>query len=242
MRPQFIAPADPGKHNADMEATIARVRASSSWKKLDTIMLIPTGDMVPVKCVMSWMNLYGAPNNQLYRMAAVGMEVGAAYSQAIEAILANPDLSKFKYILTLEHDNSPPPDGLVKLLMRMEAHPEYDCIGGAYFTKGESGCFQGWGDPRDPVQNFRPQIPKPGELVEVVGTGMGFNLFRLDMFKDPDLRRPWFQTQTVGGCATQDLFFWSDARRHGYRCAIDCDVLVGHWDQEGKFGPPETMW
>ena len=45
-------------------------------------------------------------------MFAVGMEVGEAYSQAIEAILAHPDLSKFKYILTMEHDNIPPPDGL----------------------------------------------------------------------------------------------------------------------------------
>jgi hypothetical protein len=230
MRPQFIAPADPGKHNADMEASIARIRDSAAWRRLDTIMLIPSAETVAVKVVMSWLNLYMAPNNQLYRMATVNTEVGAAYSLAIETILAHEQLSKFKYILTMETDNIPPPDGLIKLLGHMENHPEYDCIGGLYWTKFEGGVPQIWGDPRDTVNNFRPQIPRPGELQECCGTGQGFNLFRLDMFKDPDLRRPWFQTQTEGGVATQDLFFWGDARRHGYRCAIANDVLVGHYD------------
>lgn len=241
MKPQFVAP-DYGKHNADLEASITRVRGSAAWKKLDTIMLIPAGATVPVKCVMSWMNLYMPPNNQLYRMAAVGMEVGEAYSQAIEAILAHPDLSKFKYILTLEHDNLVPADGLVKLLAQMEAHPEYDCIGGLYWLKGEGGHAQIWGDPRDPTNNFRPQVPRPNELQECCGTGQGFNLFRLDMFRDPDLRRPWFKTQTEGGVSTQDLYFWSDARKHGYRCAIDTSIHVGHYDLEGKFGPPDMVW
>lgn len=241
MKPQFIAP-DYGKHNADLEATIARVKDSSAWKKLDTIILTPASGTIPTKVVASWLNLYSPPNNSIYRLFAVGMEVGEAYSQAIEAILAHPQLSQFKYILTIEHDNIPPPDGLVKLLERMEAHPEYDCIGGLYWTKGEGGVAQIWGDPRDPVINFRPQNPVPGQLVECCGTGMGFNLWRLDMFRDGDLRRPWFKTQTEGGAATQDLYFWADARRNGYRCAVDCNVLVGHYDLEGKFGPADMVW
>lgn len=244
MKPQFIAPSDPGKHNSDMEATIARVRAAGSWRKLDTIILVPAAGTIPTKVVASWLNMYSPPNNQIYRMFAVGLEVGEAYSQAIEAILAHPDLSKFKYLLTLEHDNIPPPDGLIKLQERMES-PEgkdFDCVGAAYWTKGPGGCLQAWGDPRDPVNNFRPMIPVPGQLVECCGTGMGMNLWRLDMFKDGDLRRPWFKTQTEGGVATQDLAFWSDARRHGYRCAVDCAVLCGHYDYEGKFGPADTVW
>jgi len=123
-----------------------------------------------------------------------------------------------------------------------EAHPEYACIGGLYFTKGPGGVAQIWGDPRDPVNNFRPQPPRPGELVECCGTGMGFNLWRLDMFRDPDLRKPWFKTQTEGGVATQDLYFWADARKQGYRCGVDCSIQVGHYDYEGKFGPPDTTW
>ena len=137
---------------------------------------------------------------------------------------------------------SPSPAALLKLIARMEKHPEYSCIGGLYWTKGYGGVPQIWGDPRDPVLNFRPQPPVPGQLVECCGTGMGFNLWRLDMFRDPDLRKPWFKTQTEGGVATQDLYFWSDARRHGYRCAVDCSVQVGHYDYAGVFGPADTVW
>jgi hypothetical protein len=102
----------------------------------------------------------------------------------------------------------------------MEAHPEYACIGGLYWTKGEGGVPQIWGDPKDPMMNFRPQVPRPNELVECCGTGMGFNLFRLDMFKDQKLRKPWFKTQTEGGVATQDLYAWSDFRKNGYRWQV----------------------
>jgi hypothetical protein len=68
--------------------------------------------------------------------------------------------------------------------------------------------------------------------VECYGTGMGFNLWRTDMFRDPKLRRPWFRTLASAeeGIGTQDLYFWGDARKYGYRAAVDCSVLVGHFD------------
>ena len=120
---------------------------------------------------------------------------------------------------------------LIKLIERMEANKKFDCIGGLYFTKGYGGVPQIWGDPKDPVLNFRPQMPDPnGGLVECNGTGMGFNLWRMKLFKDKKLRRPWFVTQTKGGLSTQDLYAWTDFRKYGYRCAIDCSVKVGHYD------------
>lgn len=242
MTPQILAP-DYGQHNAMLDAAIKRLDYSGCYKDMSTIVLVPAFGSVPTKCVASWMNLFGAPNQKLFRIWALGMEVGEAFSQSIENILAHPELAKFKYLLTLEHDNTPPPDGLVKLLAQMEAHPEYACIGGLYWTKGPDGVPQIWGDPNDPIINFRPQRPVPGQLVECCGTGMGFNLWRLDLFKDERLRRPWFRTQAdANGVGTQDLYFWGDARKYGYRCAIDCDVLVGHYDLDGKFGPPDTTW
>jgi len=159
------------------------------------------------------------------------MEVGEAYSQAIEQILGHPDLKEWEFILTLEHDNMPPQDGLLKLIEDMEEHPELSCIGGLYWTKGEGGQPQIWGDPKDPVVNYRPQPPVPGQILECCGTGMGFTLWRLSMFKDKQLRKPWFKTIAgIQGVGTQDLYAWSDFRKYGYRCAIDCRVLVGHFD------------
>ena len=228
MKPQLI---EAGRHNADLQKSTARIIEGGSWKKQRTVMLIPAGASIPTKVYLSHCALVFPPNQAAHRMAAIGMEVGEAYSNAIEQILAQPELSKWEYLLTVEHDNAPPVDGLVKLIARMEAHPEFACIGGLYWTKGEGGVPQIWGDPKDPQINFRPQAPVAGQLVECVGTGMGFNLWRLKMFRDDRLRKPWFKTVAdKTGVGTQDLHFWADARKYGYRCAVDCDVLVGHYD------------
>lgn len=239
MKPQLI---EAGRHNIDLAKSTSRILEGGSWKKQRTVMLIPAGATIPTKVYLSHCALVFPPNQAAHRMAAIGMEVGEAFSNAIEEIINHPELGQWEYLLTIEHDNTPPVDGLVKLIKRMEEHPEFACIGGLYWTKGEGGVPQIWGDPKDGL-NFRPQPPVPGQLVECVGTGMGFNLWRLKMFKDERLRRPWFKTVAgKDGVGTQDLHFWGDARKYGYRCAIDCDVLVGHYDMEGKFGPPDTTW
>jgi len=246
MKPQFVMADFGGKHNAEPEKTTARLLKGSSWKKQRIIVILPAAEKVSAKCMLSWWNLAFPPNNGVVKILAQGMEVGDAYSTAIENILANDELKKWEYILTVEHDNAPPSHGVVKLVDEMELHPEYACIGGLYFTKGEGGCAQIWGDISDPVLNYRPQPPDPkGGLVECYGTGMGFNLWRLKMFTDKRLAKPWFKTHTGidnKGVGTQDLAFWSEARKYGYRCAIDCSVKVGHHALDGQFGEPDTMW
>lgn len=238
MTTQLIIQDFAGYHNNE-PGTGARLIKGSSWKKQRVIVIIPAGAMIPAKVYLSHLNLGFPPNNGSMRILAQGQEVGEAYTNAIEGILAHPDLSQWEYILTLEHDNCPPGDGLIRLLEQMEAHPEYSCIGGLYFTKGHGGVAQIWGDPNDPIVNFRPLAPDPnGGLVECCGTGMGFNLWRLSMFKDARLRKPWFKTIAgKEGFATQDLYAWADFRKHGYRCAIDCSIKVGHYSHEDDF-----MW
>jgi hypothetical protein len=220
-----------GRHNADLTASTSRIIQGKSWKKTRVMVILPSSNLIPAKVALSHWSLMFPPNQNVHRFLALGSEVGEAYSNTIAGILGHPELSQWEYILTIEHDNIPPQDGLLKLIKRMEEHPEISCIGGLYWTKGESGVPQLWGDPRDPQLNYRPQVPVPGQLVEVCGTGMGFNLWRTSMFKDEKLRRPWFKTIADStGVGTQDLYFWSDARKYGYRCAVDCDVLVGHYD------------
>ena len=238
MKPELVIQDFGGRHNADPEQTRARLIKGASWKKQRIICIIPAGESIPAKVALSHWNLAFPPNNGVVRILAQGMEVGEAYSAAIESILAHPDLSQWEYVLTIEWDNAPPSDGVISLVTQMEAHPEYACIGGLYFTKGHNGVAQCWGDPTDPVINFRPQVPIPGQLIEVVGSGMGFNLWRLKMFHDKRLRRPWFKTIAgKEGCSTQDLYGWSDFRKYGYRCAIDCAVPVGHYDMA-----QDIMW
>jgi len=245
LKPQIIVP-DTGRHNEDLTKTLSRLEASGSYKDMSAVLMIPAFGTVPTKVVASWWNSYFPPNQVVHKLFAVGMEVGEAFSQTIEHILAHPQLGTCKYLLTVEHDNIGPPDGFVRLLSTIEANPHLACVGGLYFTKGEGGVPQIWGDPKDPQLNYRPQPPDAnGGLVECCGTGMGYNVWRLDLFRDERLRRPWFKTTNGSeglGCQTQDLYFWADARKFGYRCAIDCSVKVGHYDYEGKFGPADFTW
>jgi hypothetical protein len=232
MKPQLVITDMAGAHNADVDQTRSRLIKGGTWKKQRIIVILPAADSIPAKVALCHWNIAFPPNNGVVKILAQGMEVGDAYSTAIEQVLAHPDLSQWEFILTLEHDNTPPSDGVLRLVAQMEAHPEFACIGGLYYTKGAGGVAQIWGDPKDPQLNFRPQPPMQDALVECCGTGMGMNLWRLKMFKDPKLRKPWFHTLAgATGVSTQDLYFWSDARKHGYRCAIDCAVKVGHYDQ-----------
>lgn len=220
-----------GKHNEGIESAFARVMEGATWKKQRVVVIMPAANSIPTKVALSHWSLMFPPNQPVYRMIALGQEVGEAYCNALEEVLAHPELSTWEYVLTIEHDNIPPPDGLLQLIKRMDQHPEFSCIGGLYWTKGEEGVPQIWGDPADPVLNFRPQPPRAGELQECCGTGMGFNLWRMETFKDQRLRKPWFKTIAgAEGIGTQDLYFWGDARKHGHRCAIDNTVMVGHWD------------
>ena len=238
MKPEIVF-QEFGKQNTKLLDSAATYMKGKSWKKTRVIMVIPASDMIPAKVYLSHCCLIFPPNQASHRILAVGQEVGDAYNNCIEAILKHPELSTWEYILTIEHDNAPPGDGLLKLIKQMEDHPEFACIGGLYWTKGEAGVPQLWGSPeQDPIVNYRPQVPVPGKLMEVYGTGMGFNLWRISMFKDEKIKKPWFETKaSKEGVGTQDLAFWGEARKHGYRCAVDCGVLVGHYDHQN-----DMMW
>jgi hypothetical protein len=182
--------------------------------------------------VQNWRGLMMPMNQKVTWIFVTDMEVGAAYSSTIEQILSHPDLSTWKYVLTLEHDNLPPPDGLLRLYDYSE---DYDAIGGLYFTKGYGGQPMCYGNMQDGL-NFAPFLPGPDLVVPCRGLGMGFTLFQLKMFKDKRLPQPLFQTvqnyeHGKGGQSyTQDLWFFQNAGRFGYRFACDARVKVGHYD------------
>lgn len=234
VQPQIVVPDYRGIHNQDQISTNARLEKSKSYRDLSTIIICPTRGQIPAKVVQSWMGLMRPMNQKVIGpLFAIGMEVGEAYNSMIEMILQNPELSKWKYILTIEEDNMPPPDGLLKLYEHMD---EYDVIGGLYWTKGEGGQPMIYGDPKVQPLNFIPQMPISEGIQPANGLGMGFHLFKLDMFKDEKIQRPWFQTLQefvpgVGAKAyTQDLYFYENAGKEGYKFACDTRVKVGHYD------------
>lgn len=223
-----------GLHNADLQATVDRLERGKTYRDLSTVIICPTRGMIPDRVVQSWMGLIRPMNQKVIGPIFFrGYEVGEAYNMAINFVLSNEELSKWKYILTIEEDNLPPPDGLIRLYESMD---EYDCVGGLYWTKGEGGQPMIYGDPNDAELNFRPQKPVVDSLQRANGLGMGFNLWKIEMFKDERIPKPWFKTlnDVVPGHGpkiyTQDLYFYENAGKLGYKFACDTRVKVGHLD------------
>lgn len=233
MKPQIVIENFEGRHNTDLDVTNQRLETSKLYRDLSTICIVPTRGMIAAKVVQNWWALMTPMNQKFIRMFAIGMEVGAAYSSTIEQILANPVLRSWKYILTLEEDNMPPPDGLLKLYESMD---KYDVVGGLYWTKGDAGQPMIYGDPKAMPLTFMPQMPIAETVQECNGLGMGFNLFKMDLFRDPRIPKPWFKTiqeyiPGVGGRGyTQDLYFYENIHKLGYKVACDTRIKVGHYD------------
>ncbi|MBI5306297.1 hypothetical protein HZB04_01805 [Candidatus Wolfebacteria bacterium] len=236
MQPQIVIPDYRGYHNQDSSATNARLEKAKSYRDLSTIIICPTRGVIPAKVVQSWMGLMRPMNQKVIGpLFSIGMEVGEGYSSMIAMILSNPELANWKYILTIEEDNMPPVDGLLKLYESMDT---YDVVGGLYWTKGEGGQPMIYGDPKVAPMNFIPQMPQSETAQEANGLGMGFHLFKMDIFKDERVPRPWFRTvqEVVPGqgakAYTQDLYFYENIRKLGYKVACDTRVKVGHYSIE----------
>jgi hypothetical protein len=236
MKPEIILPYEPGRQNADLRKANDRLTAGKTYKDLSTVIIVPTrgGRCLTPKFVSCISGLMRAMNQQCFGPIYMsGMEVGAAFNSAIEMIQSNPQLAKFKYLLTCEDDNLPPPDGLLRLY---ESIDDFDVVGGLYWTKGEAGQPMIYGDPNVCPLNFIPQQVIPETVQRCNGTGMGFTLFRLSIFKK--LPAPWFETKqswepnTGVKCYTQDLWFYEKLIKSGGKIAVDNRVKVGHYDAD----------
>lgn len=228
-----------GFHNLNFDFSKHRLFNSKTYKDLSTVVIVPERNgLVPMRVVMSWRNLIPPMNQKIIWIPVIGEEIGVAYNKAVELILEHQDLKKFKYMLTVESDNVPPPDGLLKLYEHID---KYDVVSGLYWTKGEAGQPMIYGNPKEMPKNFIPQIPLPDTIQEANGLGMGFTLFRLNIFHK--VPKPWFVTEQkftpgVGTrMYTQDLYFFEEAAKYGFKFACDTRVKVGHYDVE-----TDTMW
>ena len=234
MKPQIIDNdgEDIGKYNANLKESIEKIDKSNMYRDLSTIIICPTRGMFPTRVVQSWMKLQKPLNQQVYGpIFAESMKVDAAYNSLIEYILGSELLNKCKYILTIEEDNLPPTDGLLRLYENIE---KYDAVSGLYWGKGKEGFPMIFGDPEKNSKDNTPQVPKYGEIQRANALGMGFTLFKLDMFKKID--GPWFKTlegvsdKGIPQKVTQDFYFYMKAGKQGYKFAVDNRVLVGHYD------------
>lgn len=222
----FDEKAIQGANNTDPKAA-ERIIKSGTYRDLATVWVTPTRDhrLDDQVVFQSWMALQMPPNQKVARICIANAEVADAYNAAVD--LALRDTVKWKYLLTVEVDNLPPSDGLLKLY---ETIQHFDVAGGLYWFKGENGTTMTLGDPNDPESpdSFIPQPPR-GDIQPCNGMGMGFTLFRLDMFRH--IEQPWFKTTPD---STQDCWFFERAKKAGFKFAVDNRVKVGHMDFETR--------
>jgi hypothetical protein len=218
-----------GYHNLHLDQSIARLQRGQTYRDLSTVWVTVTRGLLKTKVVSSWMGMMRPMNPPFYGPIFIeNEEVGVGYEKAFEMIVDHPELSKWKYILTVEEDNLPPQDGLMRLY---ESIDQYDVVAGLYWTKGEGGQPMIYGDPAVMPRNFVPQMPRPETVQHCNGLGMGFNLWRMDLFRK--VPRPWFRTvQEIGKGFTQDLWFFNEAAKYGVKVACDTRVKVGHLDTQ----------
>lgn len=232
MEPRIVINSeDIGERNKNLEESIKRVEKSQMYEDLSTVIICPTRGLFPTRVVQSWMKLHKPMNTPVYGpIFGEGLKVDAAYNAMIEYVLNHPSLSQCKYILTIEEDNLPPADGLLKLY---ESVKDYDGVAGLYWGKGPNGFPMIFGDPEKGVNDTKPQTPKKGEVQQCNCVPMGFTLFKMDMFKK--LEQPWFKTEDgyrddgTEIRMTQDMHFCLNAIKKGYKFAVDNRVLVGHY-------------
>lgn len=213
----------------------------STYRDTSTIVIVPTRGMIHHRVVTAWQNLIAPMNQKRAFLFVSGDEVGKAYDRMIQHALDHEQLRSFRYVMTLEDDNLPPPDAHVRLLESIELGP-FDGVSGLYWTKGDVNMPMAYGDPdeyaRTGVIDFRPRDVRAalarGSVMPVNGIAMGCSLYRMDLFRQ--IKAPWFVT-----CAdvipdkgpigfTQDLYFCEQAVRAGKRFAVDMRVRVGHLD------------
>lgn len=240
---------DEGLHNVHLRDLFDYHIKGNTYRDRSTIMVVPAvnnpgcvepdGDPVvpvPPRVVQSWLCLQTPANQKFTRVMVENCEVADAYNQTVQLILADEGLRDWKYLLTVETDNIPPPDGLLQLLDDIEAS-KFDAIGGLYWAKGPGGAPMCYGKVDEIPRTFRPWVPPPDSISECNGLGMGFTLFRIEMFRNID--PPWFRTvqEWVPGIGerqmTQDMWFFSRAAQAGYRFGCSTNVRVGHMDSDG---------
>jgi len=213
----------------------------STYRDQSTIMIMPARDhFIHYRVVVALQSIIAPMNQKRAMLFCIGDEVGIAYDRLISSILADPQLSRYKYVMTVESDNLPPPDAQRRLLETIEAG-HWDAVSGLYFTKGELCMPMAYGDPArfesTGELEFGPRdvtaCLAAGQVMPVNGIAMGCAIWRMDLFRK--MPAPWFVTvdDLIDGKAmgfTQDLWFCRQARLAGHRFAVDCRVRVGHLD------------
>lgn len=215
-----------GRHNSSLPDSIQRLHRANSYRDLSTICILPTSGTVHAKVVQNWMAHLTQMNQKFVRLPIITKNKYDAINNAIQGIITTSGLKDFKYVLTMEEDVMPPYDGLIKLYENIE---KFDVVGGLVWSKGPGGKPQVYGIPHQMPQNYLPILPNPETVQPCLGLSTAFTLFKLSVFNDTRIPKPWFLPT---GAENAETYFFENIHKLGYTVACDTRVKVGHHESE----------
>ena len=232
----------PGDQSAGLGYDRIITMPGSTWRDCSTVVIMPSRErFIHHRIAEAFYGMIAPMNQKRAMMFCYGDEVGVAYNRMINDILAHPELSKWKYVLTVETDNLVPQDAQIRLIESIE-RTGFDAMAGIYHTKGKEKQPMAYGDPdvyrATGVLEFAPRDVRTAlirnEVMEVNGVACGCTLYRMELFRQ--VPQPWFVTvaDVVEGKGpvgfTQDLWFAKTCKQMGKRFGVDLRVRVGHMD------------
>lgn len=218
----------------------------NSYQDKSIVCVIPTRGMVDVRVVDSWFKLITPINHKFTKLFMANGDLDNAYNTAIITILNHPELKDRRWVLTMEDDNIPPPDGILKLVDSMlENNNEFRAISGTYWTKPSRDVIEhapiAFGCPDIGEWNMMaPPLTEDGSVVPCCLIPLGFTLIDTNVFRE--LEYPWFKTleqhdtsrgifeQNVG--ATPDSYFFQKMWQKNMKIGCRGDIKVGHLDSK----------
>ena len=222
----------------------------NSYQNKSIVCVIPTRGSIDVEVVNSWFKLITPVNHKFTKLFMNNGNLDDAYNTALLLILNDPALSEYRYVLTMEDDNLPPADGILKLIESMLEHEQqgdkYWAISGIYWTKPSRDCIEhapiAWGCVEDGEWNMKtPPLTEDGSVTPCCLIPQGFTLYDMELFRK--IEYPWFKTVEFTpdnhdidweSPASQDSYFFKKVWDAGLKVGVRADVKVGHLDAKTK--------
>jgi len=204
---------------------------------------IPTWGKVSISWARALRHVGGPLGSNMVELAPVeGKPIAEARNELMQGAIA----SNCDFLLFLGDDVLLPPDTLHQLIQRMWDDPSVHLVTGMYWTKTWPTQPYIWrGIQRGPYLDW-----KHGEYFEVDYAGCDCLLIRLS----PEMKAlgpDWFSTdwtweaesEMLNLLATEDFYFFTKARKAGFKLWCDTNVQCLHEDRESgvKFGLTEEM-
>jgi hypothetical protein len=154
----------------------------------------------------------------------IGEKVDEARNRLVASVLSSEP--RPEYLLFIGDDNLPEPDGLIRLMERINlGERKLDAVGGLYFQKKEPPLPVAWRGR----SVLTPEECASGDIYGVTGQGLDFVLIRTSTFDRIGL--PYFKTvQDETQLLSEDAYFWRKAYDAGVRGYVATGVRVGHYD------------